>query len=116
MRSGSPAAQGRALPAAGALAGLPDGRYAAGFRAGHLTLAPGAGTLAFPCTLGISEITGSETYLHLDHHGTDWIALVHGVQNLRSGEAVEVHLDPARILVFGQDGALAAAPQSARAA
>ena len=116
VRGGAPVAAGRALPAAGALAGLPDGSYAAGFRAGHLTLAPGAATIPFRCTLGISEITGSETFLHLDHHGADWIALVHGVQRLRAGEAVEVHLDPTRILVFGRDGALVEAPATARAA
>ena len=116
VRGGAPVAAGRTLPAAGALAGLPDGAYAAGFRAGHLTLAPGAGTIPFRCALGVSEITGSETFLHLDHHGADWIALVHGVQDLRAGEGVEVHLDPARILVFGRDGALVGAPAAARAA
>ena len=116
VRGGAPSAEGRALPAAGALAGLPDGRYVAGFRAGHLALDPGAGTIPFPCTLGISEITGSETFLHLGHHGADWIALVHGVQNLRSGTEVTVHLDPARILVFDEEGALAGAAPTARAA
>ncbi len=116
VRAGAPGAEGRALPAAGALADLPDGPYSAGFRAGHLTLAPSPGTIPFDCTLGISEITGSETFLHLAHHGADWIALVHGVQRLAPGAAVQVHLDPARILVFGPDGALVEPAATARAA
>ncbi|MFU1608121.1 hypothetical protein ACM25O_17495 [Sulfitobacter pontiacus] len=26
------------------------------------------------------QITGSETFIHLDHHGENWVGLVHGVE------------------------------------
>ena len=58
-------------PADGAFAALPDGRYMAGFRANHLELNKHSGSaVELPCTLSVTEITGSETFLHL-LHGTD---------------------------------------------
>ena len=98
-----------AAPADGPLAGLPDGRYVAGFRANHLELAcHSARAVAFDCTLGVTEITGSETFIHIDH-GTDrWVGLVHGVHDLPPGGQVSVWLDPAHVYLFHADGRLAA--------
>ncbi len=42
---------------------------------------------SFHCTVAVTEITGSETFLHLTH-GTDrWVGLVHGVHDLAPGTA-----------------------------
>lgn len=61
---------GPTAPAIGALAALPDGPYRAGFRPDHLHLgAQGTEGLHFKCTLNVTEITGSETFVHLDHAG-----------------------------------------------
>jgi len=102
------------LPAAGALAALPDGEYTAGFRANHLDLlkhSPQA--LDFPCSLIVTEITGSETFLHLTH-GTDrWVGLVHGVHDLAPGTEVKVWLDPAHLYLFDGAGRLAPAAYAA---
>lgn len=91
-------------------ASLPDGAYTAGFRGNHLTLdRPNATALELPCTVAVTEITGSESFLHLDH-GTDrWVGLVEGVHDLASGTQVSVYLDPAHIYLFAPDGALVAA-------
>ena len=97
------------LPAAGALAGLPDGEYTAGFRANHLDLlkhSPQA--LDFACTLIVTEITGSETFLHLTHGPDRWVGLVHGVHDLAPGAEVKVWLDPAHLYLFDAAGRLAA--------
>ena len=96
-------------PADGPFAALPDGRYTAGFRANHLHLNTHSGqAVEFRCTLGVTEITGSETFLHLTH-GTDrWVGLVHGVHDLTTGAEVSVWLDPAHVYVFDADGRLAA--------
>lgn len=96
-------------PADGPFAALPDGRYTAGFRANHLELNKHSGqAVEFRCTLGVTEITGSETFLHL-HHGPDrWVGLVHGVHDLMAGGTVSVWLDPAHVYLFGPDGRLAA--------
>jgi glycerol transport system ATP-binding protein len=104
-------------PADGPFATLADGRYTAGFRANHLELNKHSGTaVELRCTLGVSEITGSETFLHLTH-GTDrWVGLVHGVHDLVPGETVSVWLDPAHIYLFDAEGRLAAPAAYAQAA
>ncbi|MFS4438350.1 ABC transporter ATP-binding protein [Paracoccaceae bacterium GXU_MW_L88] len=96
------------------LASLADGSYTAGFRPHHLSLtetAPDA--LSFQTKLTVSEITGSETFIHLDHHGQNWVGLVHGVKDIKPGDAVTVWLDPAHIYVFGASGELISAEEAA---
>ena len=100
-----------------ALSGLADGAYTAGFRPNHLELAPGGtGAMSFDTRLSVTEITGSETFVHLDHHGEPWVGLVHGVRDLVPGQALTVYLDPAHVYVFGTDGALVSAAPYAEAA
>ncbi|WP_172327867.1 ABC transporter ATP-binding protein [Mangrovicoccus sp. HB161399] len=108
---------GQGAEANGSLAALPDGRYTAGFRANHLEIlqhAPDA--LNFTATLTVTELTGSETFVHLDHHGERWVGLVHGVHDLRIGESLGVWLDPRHVYVFGEDGGLVAPASYALAA
>ena len=96
---------------------LPDGTYTAGFRANHLSLhKPSAAAIELHCITTASEITGSETFLHLQHGPDRWVALVHGVQSLHAGDKVSLWLDPAHIYVFDGDGRLASAASYAVAA
>ena len=108
---------GPSVEAQGAFARLADGGYRAGFRANHLELSPHvAGALEFPCRVAVTEITGSESFLHL-HHGSDrWVGLVGGVHDLATGAQVSVWLDPAHVYVFAEDGALVAPASYAAAA
>lgn len=101
--------EGQTAPASGSLAGIADGRYLAGFRANHVEIAPRPGAvLEFDCRLAVTEITGSETFVHL-HHGTDrWVGLVHGVHQIQPDTRMPVWLDPAFVYVFGENGALVA--------
>ncbi len=104
-------------PADGVFASLPDGRYTAGFRANHLHLNTHSGqAVEFRCTLGVTEITGSETFLHLTHGGERWVALVHGVHDLAAGAEVSLWLDPAHAYIFDASGRLAAPASYAAAA
>ncbi len=108
---------GQAIPAVGLLAGLPDGAYLAGFRANHVRLGPPAGpSLEFRAAVLGTEITGSETFLHLDHHGERWVGLVPGVQAQEPGASVAIWLDPSHVYVFREDGALVAPAAYATAA
>jgi glycerol transport system ATP-binding protein len=98
-------ADGQTTPAAGAFAGLADGNYVAGFRPNHLELRKNApDAIEFTGKLQVTEITGSETFIHLDHHGENWVGLIHGVKNLPIGAALDVYLDPCHIYVFAEDG------------
>ena len=104
-------------PASGATRDLPDGSYMAGFRANHLHLHKHSDTaIAFDCVLAVTEITGSETFIHVDH-GTDrWVGLVEGVHNLTQGQELTVWLDPAHVYLFDAAGRLAAPASYAKAA
>jgi glycerol transport system ATP-binding protein len=108
--------EGQSAPAVGPLAGIADGRYLAGFRPNHLHLTPHGASLEFRCRVTVTEITGSETFVHLSHGGDRWVGLVHGVHDLSPGQDLPVHLDPAHIYVFGEDGALVAPASYAMAA
>ena len=107
---------GQSVAALGALEGLADGRYTAGFRPNHLQIDPQQGVMEFTARLAVTEITGSQTYVHLDHHGERWVGLVHGVRDLALGQALSVWLDPAHVYVFAEDGRLVAPAAYAQAA
>lgn len=108
---------GQSVPAATIADNLPDGSYTAGFRPNHLELSPHvAGAMSFKTRLSVTEITGSETFVHLDHHGERWVGLVHGVQSLQPGQDLEVYLDPAHVYIFGLNGDLVAVAPYAEAA
>ena len=105
------------VPAAGPLAAIPGGTYRAGFRANHLDVAQRSGdTVPFTCTLTASEITGSETFLHLRHDENAWVGLVQWVHAFETGTALTVWIDPAHIYLFDADGRLVAPAAYAMAA
>jgi glycerol transport system ATP-binding protein len=88
-----------AIPAE--LRALPDGKYRAGFRANHLSLDPKADTTVhLQGTVIGSEITGSESYIHVEHLGERWVALAKGIRNLPGGTEANLYVDPKHIYVF----------------
>jgi glycerol transport system ATP-binding protein len=105
------------LPAVGLFAGLPDGAYTIGFRPDHVYLSrPGPDAVAVTAAVAIAEITGSESFIHVDFAGERWVALAHGVHDLAIGQQIEIYLDPGRFFIFDASGALAAAPGMRQAA
>ncbi|WP_421904807.1 ABC transporter ATP-binding protein [Mameliella sp.] len=108
---------GQKAPATGKIAELADGRYTAGFRPNHLEIGKhAADAMEFKTRLSVTELTGSETFVHLDHHGERWVGLIHGVHDLTLGAELSVWLDPRHVYVFGQDGQLVAPAAYALAA
>src|SRR5260221_61821 len=64
-------------PASGLYAGLGDGAYRVGFRAHQLEVANGiAGRHAFNATVTVTEITVSESLLHLNRDASKWGAVL----------------------------------------
>jgi glycerol transport system ATP-binding protein len=107
-------ATGEAVPVP--FAGLPDGHCTVGIRAHQLSLEPLPGAVPLPAVVRVSEVTGSESYVHLDVGALPWVVLAPGVRRPEPGEAATVWLDPQRCLVFGADGRLAAVAPLAEAA
>ena len=108
-QNSAPGGAAPSISATGPMAAIPDGPYTAGFRANHLELNKHSGAaVELACTLGVTEITGSETFLHLNHGAEKWVGLVHGVHDLAPGGQVNVWLDPAHVYLFDAAGRLVA--------
>ncbi|QDY68486.1 ABC transporter ATP-binding protein [Qingshengfaniella alkalisoli] len=108
---------GQGYAASASLSDLPEGDYRAGFRPNHLTLQRETGDdLSFDGKVTASEITGSETFIHLSHGADAWVGLVPGVIDAQANSTMSVYLDPKFVYVFDRNGALAAsAPYAAGA-
>jgi glycerol transport system ATP-binding protein len=102
---------GEVVPAAGSTAGLADGDYHLGIRPNHLLLEPpGQDALRLPSTVSVTEISGSESFVHADYHDDRFVALVPGVREIVPGAPVDLFVSPSRLFVFDTAGRLAAAP------
>jgi glycerol transport system ATP-binding protein len=84
---------------------LPDGEYLLGFRPHHLSLGRGDGqAIKLEGTVAIAEISGSETFVHLDVGARSWISQSHGVHQLDVGQTLSVSVNPDRFILFTPDG------------
>jgi glycerol transport system ATP-binding protein len=102
---------GRKLPAVGALLALPDGEYRLGFRAEAVSLGPArASSLSFPGEVAVTEISGSESFVHANVGLGVWVSLGEGVQDRQPGDKVDVRVDADRAFVFDAAGKIAATP------
>jgi glycerol transport system ATP-binding protein len=108
---------GISIPVPKASLELANGEYTIGFRAHHLYLdPPGEGAVVLKAKAAITEVTGSESFVHLDFADMRWVALVHGVRVIKLDEVIPVYLVPECFFVFDTSGALASAPNVKRAA
>jgi glycerol transport system ATP-binding protein len=106
-------ATGFSMPLEGRLARLPVGRYRFGIRANHLFLARRSeADVEIKAVVDLAEISGSETFVHLRHNNLDWVVQEDGVHPLPRGGEASVYLDPDKLYVFGDTGALELAPAS----
>ncbi|MCB1760268.1 MAG: ABC transporter ATP-binding protein [Gammaproteobacteria bacterium] len=91
-------------PVTARLAGLADGPYTIGFRPHHITLEH-ANTEAISVRgkVVVTEISGSESVIHM-HIGSDtWVSLSHGIHPLRRGDEVELFLQTDHCFYFDAD-------------
>jgi glycerol transport system ATP-binding protein len=97
--------------------GLEPGDYGIGIRPSHVELeARSDGRVAMPAQVELAEISGSETYVHLEHRedGAEPVRVVaqlDGVHRYSFGQHATFYLDPKRFFVFEPSGPLAAAPR-----
>jgi hypothetical protein len=82
---------GDTRPARGQLTQLADGRYTLAFRAHQLTFGDNTDqSYPFCGKVLLSEITGSESYVHVVWAGTQWVSVAPGVHNLLPGMTLVV--------------------------
>ena len=92
-------------------AGLADGAYLVGIRPYHIQLETGVNrTSAVAGKVTVNEISGSESFIHVDLAGQSWVALLPGIKSVEPGQRLKLYLDPAQFYLFTQDGQLAWAP------
>jgi len=93
------------------LQNLAEGDYLFGVRPHHLlTRRRSPGDIRFRTNVDLSEISGSETSLHLDHNGVSWVSRLDGVHPLDAGKSIQVYIEPHRVFAFDVGGMLVAAP------
>jgi glycerol transport system ATP-binding protein len=93
------------LPVPPAFASIADGAYTIAFQPHHLSSArPTADAVSVPAKVAITEITGSESFVHMAFADARWVMLAPGIRVFEPDETVEVYIDPRHIMVFDQSG------------
>ena len=93
------------LPVPDDLAGLAESSYTIGFQPHHLSFSRQTPTaLPVRARVSVTEITGSESFVHLDFAEVRWVMLTSGIHQYEPGEEVEIFLDPRRMMVFDAAG------------
>ena len=90
-----------------AAAGL--GAVTVGIRAGALRVVARPDDIALNGTVELAEISGSDTFLHVETPIGELVAQLTGVHEFDLGSRVTLHLDPHQAYVFGAGGELLAA-------
>jgi glycerol transport system ATP-binding protein len=102
------------LPVPAGLAGIADGAYTVSFQPHHLSLSPRhAGAVSLRVKVFATEITGSESFVHVDFADARWVMLAPGIHDFEPDTSIEVFIDTRHLLIFGPDGRAAIAPRLA---
>jgi len=82
-----------------------------GVRASALRLQARDGDVSLPGTVELTEISGSDTFVHLATAVGVVVGQLTGVHYFDLGASLTLHLSPAQVYVFDAAGALLVAPQ-----
>lgn len=85
-----------------------------GVRASALGIRPRPGDVALPGVVELAEISGSDTFVHVETAVGELVAQLTGVHRFALGESVTLYLHPAQVHVFDSAGALLVAPNRTR--
>jgi len=81
-----------------------------GIRAGALHVQPRPGDLSLPGRVELAEISGSDTYLHVDTAIGELVAQLPGVHVFTLGAPITLHVSSSQVYVFDARGDLMLAP------
>ena len=88
------------------LKSIPNGDYQVGIRATDLYL----DNNGFSFDVEISEISGSETFLHLRNNDLKCVATIEEVKTYEANEVVKINFDKSKIYLFKETGELLHSP------
>jgi glycerol transport system ATP-binding protein len=71
---------------------------------------PSPSAVAVRAKVSVTEITGSESFVHLDFADVRWVMLEHGILVFEPDQTIEVFIDPRHIMVFDANSRSAAPP------
>ena len=86
----------------------PDGEYAVGLRPHHLVPENFDGAVPVFGEVLVTEISGSESMVHLHVAGETWVSLAHGIHAFDVGTEAQLFADMQHAYYFERDGALIA--------
>lgn len=99
------------VPAGRAYPALEPGRYRFGVRPNHLYFARRTDRdVKFKSTVDISEINGSETFIHFQFNGGRMVLQEVGIDTRKPGSDIEAYVDPDNFFVYTPDGELVISP------
>jgi glycerol transport system ATP-binding protein len=100
-------------PVPGSCTNLEDGSYTIGIRPHHLTPDRTADTaVKISGTVLVAEISGSESVVHVNVHGNNWVSESHGVHPYEVGDTTDLFMKVDRCLYFDSHGELLASSGS----
>jgi len=99
-----------ALPAAA------SAELTVGVRGSALRVVPRPDDVALPGQVELAEISGSDTFVHVSTAVGELVAQLTGVHYFDLGAPLTLYLDPSRVYVFGDNGALLLAPRRQKGA
>ncbi len=91
-----------------------SGPVTVGARAAAMRVTARDGDVALPGRVELAEISGSDTFVHVETAAGELVAQLAGVRHFELGDAVALHLDPEQAYVFGGEGSLLVAPSRSR--
>ena len=99
------------IPLDGHMKSLPAGKYKFGVRSHSLFLSrTSEEDTEIQARVELSEITGSETFIHINYNNSRLVVQENGVQPLRIGAEISIYVNPSCFFVYDEAGTLVAAP------
>jgi glycerol transport system ATP-binding protein len=90
---------------------LPAGQYIFGIRSNHLFLSRTSSEDAeFRTKVELSEINGSETFVHTHYNNSRLVVQENGVHSRRMGMEIPIYANPKSFFVFDESGILVVSP------
>jgi glycerol transport system ATP-binding protein len=83
----------------------PSGAQTLGFRPHHLRIGAGSDrALRFHVSVISTEITGSESFVHVSFGGQRWVMLTHGVHVYPPETRLDLYVEPEHVMAFDASG------------